>query len=115
MRDDLDFTDVVGVVEATRYEELRLYEKYHIEKGYSWEQQRSGQLVTVGRLLDRPICIAPMVHTINGKRILFVEATSALVDWQMIEEWLIKNLPSSAFNGKYLNMTNACNFHNLVS
>lgn len=33
---------------------------------------------------------------IDGRNILFYEATSVVVDWKMIGDWLKANLPASA-------------------
>ena len=107
---------VVGVVEATSYESMKLWETYHKEKGYSWVQNPSGPLVTVGWLMnDRPVCISLFCNTIKGHKILFLEATSILVDWEMINVWLKENLPKTAFqdNGVYVNKVTSSNFHNV--
>ena len=115
------FEGVTGVVEATRFEDLRLWQdvkKYRPE--WTLDQSLSGPLVTVGHIGDRPICISVFVHTIGGERIAFVEATSQLVDWKMIEEWLMEHLPESALQQHnlkqgyhYLNKVDAGNFFNV--
>lgn len=115
MNDLERYKDVTAIVEVTSYEALCLWEKWHQQKGYTWEESRSGPLITVGHINERPVCIAPLVHVVNGKHIMFLEATSALVDWNMIEDWLRENVPSACTNnGTYLNKENAQNFHNLV-
>jgi hypothetical protein len=62
------------------------------------------------------VVISLTVNTVHGHRILFLEATSMVVDHQMIEDWLKANLPPTAFkdDGKYLNKENAMNFHTLL-
>lgn len=109
-----EYQGVVGVVEVTGYESFKLWEEFHKNRGVSWEEQRSGPLITVGKLDKRPVCIAPLVHTVNGKKIMFLEATSVLVDWNMIEKWLRINLPESAFNGTQLNKVDPINFASLI-
>ena len=115
------FEGVTGVVEATRFEDLRLWQdikKYRPE--WEWKQSLSGPLITVGRLDDRPICISVFVHEIGGERIVFVEPTSQLVDYKMIDEWLLEHLPESALQqhnlrqgSRYLNKVDAGNFFNV--
>lgn len=106
---------VVAVVEATSYEKHVLWDKLHNGKGYTWEQSLSGPIVTIGYLDKRPVCISLFVHKINDRRILFIDATSGVVDWTMIDKWLEKNLPKTAFrdNG-YLNKSDAQNIYNVV-
>lgn len=115
------FENVVGVVEASRYESLSLWRDYKVHRpGKKWEQSLSGPLVTVGELDGRPVCISVFVHTIGGHRVVFMEPTSQVVDHKMIEEWLLEHLPDSAMrqntwgDGKrYINKVDAMNFFNV--
>ena len=115
MNDIERYKDVTGIVEVTSYESFMLWKQWHQQKDYTWKESLSGPLITVGYIDGRPVCIAPLVHVVNGRSIMFVEATSELVDWKMIEDWLVENVPSACTrNGKYLNKENAQNFHCLV-
>lgn len=67
----------------------------------------------VGKLNDRPVVISLNSAMIDGQKILFIDATSELVDWGIVEAWLEKNLPSSARDGYRINRTDALNFHNV--
>lgn len=110
-----EYADVTGIVEATSFETLCLWEKWHQQKGYTWTESTRGPLITIGQIDSRPICIAPLIHVVNGRKIMFLETTSQVVDWAMIEDWLTKNVPSACTtNGKYLNIVSAQNFHTLV-
>lgn len=71
-------------------------------------------VVKVGQIGDKEVWISPLAHIVNGRKILFVDATSSLVDWNMIEEYLKKNVPSAVKENGYLNKQNAMNFHCLV-
>jgi len=113
MNDVERYKDVTAIVEATSYESMCLWEKWHQQKGHTWIQSTGGPLITVGYINERPVCIAPMVHTVNGRQIMFLEATSELVDWKMIEDWLFKNV-INARNGTTVNKVDAQNFHNIV-
>jgi hypothetical protein len=114
----LEFLDgVVGVVEATSYEIMCLWHEYHEQRKVSWVQGRGGgYLPTIGELDGRPVCVSLFVNTIDGHKILFIDATSQVVDHRMIDEWLKTVLPATAFQegGKYINYTNAMNFHNIL-
>lgn len=108
------YKDVHGIVEANSFETLKLWQDWHKEKGYSWVQNNSGWLELVGELAGKQVWISPLAHIVNGRKILFVEATSAVVDWGMIEDYLKENVPSAIKEGGYLNKQNAGNFHCLV-
>lgn len=116
MQEDIErYAGVESVVEVTSYEALILWEKWHQQKGYSWIEDNSGPLITVGSIGTRPVCIAPLVHVVNGRKIMFVEATSILVDWCMIHEWLHDNVPTARIPGtELIKCANAQNFHTLV-
>jgi len=106
---------VVGVVEATSYESMCLWREYHLAREKSWVQDLGGYLPTVGHIDGRPVCLSLHINTVDGHKLLFIEATSQVVDHSMIEEWLKANLPATAFrdDGKYLNKENSMNFHNV--
>lgn len=106
------YKDVYGIVEATNYESLCLWKEWHKERGYSWEQNNAGWLVEVEQ--GSGVWISPLAHVVNGRKILFVEATSSKVDWDMIEAYLKANIPSALKDNGYLNKDNAMNFHCLV-
>lgn len=108
---------VVGVVDANSYESLALWREWHKDLGKSWEDSRGGYLVTVGHYMKRPVCLSMFVNVVDGHRILFIEATSAMVDHHLIDKWLKKNLPATAWanrgSGKYVNRVDSMNFHNV--
>lgn len=104
--------DVVGVCEATSFEKLCLWQEYKSES--DWIDFIGGYGVTVGRLHGHPVVISITAATINGRKILFIEDTSRVVDHAIIEDWLNANLPKSAWNGEFYNRSDAMNFHNLL-
>lgn len=108
------YKGVYGIVEANSFESLTLWQEWHKERGYSWVQNSSGWLVKVGAVGDKEIWISPLAHIVNGKKILFVEATSTLIDWDIIDDYLKLNAPSALRSNGYLNKENAMNFHCLV-
>lgn len=86
--DGKDYSTVdIAVQISSSFESSMLYSQYK-EKGYTYEQDMGGNLFTIGHLEKRPVCIAPMIQVVNGIRILYVEATSDVVCWSMIENWI---------------------------
>jgi hypothetical protein len=114
----IDFLDgVVGVVDANSYESLCLWrENQELAIPLSWVQNNSGLMETVGHIDGRPVCLSLLTTRVGSRKLLFIEATSQIVDNRMIDEWLLKNLPKSAFrsDNKYINRTNAMNFNNVL-
>jgi hypothetical protein len=106
---------VVGAIEATRFEQHCLWEKY-TEYGVSWEQSPSGLLENVGAIADMPVCISLHKVRIGGETILFYHATSQVVDHRMIDQWLANNLPTTArHEDGRPNKTDASNSHIVAS
>lgn len=68
-----------------------LYNEFK-ELGHTYIQDMGGPLITVGKLDDMPVCIAPMIHKVGGVNVLYVEATSVVVNWDMIDEWIKKTV-----------------------
>lgn len=99
--------DVTAIVEAARFEKDSLWFHIHGELGVPWKQNRSGLGVQVGTLSDMPVFISLTTATVDGKKILFVEATSSVVDWRMIHGWLDEKLPG-------IPRTDASNFHTVL-
>lgn len=88
MSDRKNFLGADVVVEInSSYETMMLYKEF-VEKCMSYKQDMGGYMVTVGKLDGRPICVTPHIHTIDGVKVLYVEATSQVVDWVMIENWI---------------------------
>lgn len=110
-------SDVIGVVEATSYEKLMLWsENRGRDNPKTWEEGRIGFGETVGHLDDMPVCISVLVDRVDGHKILFLEATSRVVDHRMIDVWLAEHLPPSAFRDdehEHVNRTDSMNFHNI--
>lgn len=79
------------IVEASSYERMTLWERW-VDKT-EWQQHLQDHLVTVGTYRNRPVCVSFVWATIRGKVVLFLEATSELVDWTMIDAWLKKEFP----------------------
>lgn len=79
------------IIEANSYERMTLREKW-VDKT-EWQQHPQGRLVTVGTYRNRAVCISLVWATIRGKAVLFLDPTSELVDWKVIDAWLKKEFP----------------------
>jgi hypothetical protein len=107
--------NVIGAVEANSYEKLMLWDaNTRLTPPRIWKENNSGLLEVVGRLADMPVCIGLWTAEIDGHKILFYDATSQVVDYRMIDNWLETNLPKTAFRKDgYVNKTDAMNFRNI--
>ena len=107
---------VVGVCQATHAERHFVWNSYHYDRGLvSWVSGGGGPGVKVGEIAGEQVWISLLVDVIEGQKILWVDATSQVVDHRMIEDWLKKHLPQSAFNDRgYINSTDATNFWNVL-
>ncbi len=106
--------DITGVVEATRCEEHYLWKEYNNDLGWDWKQGGMGLVHTVGMTDKMPTCISLFVNEVRGEKILFWHATSQLVDYRLVDKWMKKNIPKSAYRkDNFINKTDATNFCNL--
>lgn len=113
-REIREFLDgVVGVVEANSYEHQCLWERYHGEYEVAWKTNSSGLGECVGKLADMPVCISLTTAVVGGFKLLFIDATSAVVDYRLIDKWLEDNMPATAHARGHLNKTDAQNFINV--
>lgn len=106
---------VVGVVDANSYEKLCLWQEYHEGHKKEWKQRSDGLLEIVGHLDDMPVCLNLTTAEVDGHKLLFIDPTSQVIDYRMIDKWLIDNLPRTArkLDRDYINRTDAMNFHNV--
>jgi hypothetical protein len=111
---------VVGVIEdCSSFESSCIYQKVVEYWGRAaYKQYGMGIMHTVGEIGDMPVCIVLTYNFIKGHKILFVEATSQVVDHRMIREWLEKALPVTAFEDsdprKRANITDTNNWSNCL-
>lgn len=114
-KDDKPYSTVdLVVLISSSMETMTLYQEY-VDWKWSYRQDMGGYMHTIGHINDRPICISPMIHTIAGLNVMYVEANSSLIDWEMIEDWVrevtgkpdikIQNSPIN-FCGDILSMLN---------
>ncbi len=110
------FKDVFYIILATHNEHFHLWEKLskesvHHYRGFpmiEWKQVYQGQSVTIGKLDNRPIVLSIDYGYLNGKKILFYDAISQVVDLKMVDEWIEKHS-----NG--IPHCDAANYHNCLN
>ena len=101
------------VVEVSNYERQSLWEKHHEANNWKSAMERYGR--QIGEIGDRPIWATFSLETINGLRVLFWEATSQLVDYKMIEDYLEKHCNPLEYDSKSRANCNAENFHDCLN
>ena len=95
----------------------KLKNNYH--KRVEWEQIMAGFMLTIGSIKKGkekfPISVSFSFATIEGKKICFYYCCSAIADYPMVEEWLIKRFQLTHDNYTRWNHTDANNFHNCIN
>lgn len=110
-REIREFLDgIVGVVEANSYERQCLWERYHRQYEVDWKTNSFGLGEGVGEIGGMPVFISLTTAVVGGYKLLFVYATSAVVDYRLIDKWLEDNVPSTAYDRGRVNKTDAQNF-----
>jgi hypothetical protein len=80
-------TEVVCI--ATTEERHYLWKDNHEQ----WEDDSTGDAEILGNLEGMPVVIARTWGKVNGKMVMFIEPTSQVVDYRMIDKWIEDTLP----------------------
>lgn len=98
MRDPTDdkkvgkFLDgAVGAIEATSAEYSLLWDRLRNE--VSWDSNLSGMMLTIGELAGCPVSLSLHTAVVGGRKIVFYNACSQVVDHKMVREWMDRVLP----------------------
>jgi hypothetical protein len=83
---DKRFAETVFIVQATHAEVHYLWRQWH--KRVKWEQDCLGHCATVGTVANLPVVVCCSWALLDGQRVMFYEATSRVVDWSMVENWV---------------------------
>ncbi len=105
--------ETLFIVEATDFEQHCLWEKHH--QHINWKQINSGWIVIVGRLEERPCCIATSWAKIEDQLIMFYDQCSQVTDCEQTDKWLEEHFKGTWDNGRRYAKTNAKNFHLCLS
>ena len=85
----------------------------HHEKN-DWKSGNMGYSRQIGKIGDRTIWVSFYLDTINGLRVLFWNATSQLVDYKMIEDYLEKHCNPMEHDSTRRAKCDADNFHSCL-
>ncbi len=80
----------------------------------NWEQISAGFMLPVGQVGKDSVYVRFSFAIINGKKICFYEATSQVVNHEMVKDWLISRFQLTNDNYCRWNHTDARNFHNCI-
>lgn len=110
-----DLEGVVGFCDATHEEVHGIWSRFvdHRVPPVTW-QQNSGHGRCIGHIDGRDIFVSLIFNTIAGHRICFYNATSAVVDHDMVRAYIEAIAPDSAKIGGKLNHSDATNFANVL-
>lgn len=93
---DALFQDVAFIVEADNTtKHLLWYMHYHNPEGTSkiktWRDDTSGFIICIGYCAERPVCVSVFYAFLNDKRVMFYSDSSAIVDHNLIDDWVRTN------------------------
>jgi hypothetical protein len=110
------------VCEATSYEVLTLWKVYSSEaldktplNCYEWIQHSLGYVITVGQFHGYAVNISCRWCSINNVLVMFYEACSMVVNYEMIGNWLKEYCHPRWDNGTRRAKTDAMNFHDVIN
>jgi hypothetical protein len=116
------FNRVGYVVEATNTERFFIWQQHMSHENGAlikkWQQDYCGYCPTIGWIDDRPICACVNFATLDGMLVAFVELTSQLADYKMLDEWVAKYIPVARYDdvlGRCGKSTNAMNFGHVIN
>jgi hypothetical protein len=104
------FKEVAFLVEADSFARLELWSKWYNEeddvrkKIHTWEEISPGFCPTIGTCDNRPVCLSLSYNILNGKRVVFYDPVSQVVDHELVEKYLKLNFPG-------VGCCDAMNFH----
>jgi len=112
---DTFLKDTIGFVEATAFEQYALWfiNKEATEYPVEWTDSREGIMVYVGDYNYNPIYLSLVSAIVKGQKIIFWHPTSPVVNYDMINAWIVKNAPNTARVNQAVNKTDAGNFQNI--
>ena len=90
--DHSQLTDVCAFITANSFERHSLYNQHHSRSSYSlageWTEDNSGFGINLGTLAGMPVFLSFSFAQIAGVRICFVDPTSMVVDYRIVDQFL---------------------------
>jgi hypothetical protein len=103
------------MVEATSYEARAAWSFWHdnppkcsTRGPVPWEEIGLGFWQEIGKFHGHPVCVSVHFAIVCGALVGFYEATSRVVDHDMVKAWVHENFPAAK------SWRNAQNFHNTI-
>lgn len=84
-----DIRRVRFAVEANNFEQGCLWERHN--KKVSWVEIPENKMICVGQFAKRDIIVWLSWATIDGHDVLFYDATSRVVNYNLVESWIEEN------------------------
>lgn len=109
--DDPRFKATEYVVDATFQESHDLWFRWAEHYRIPWQQESLGAMYQIGSVAKRPIVACVWWARVGPSLVAFVELTSDLADFKMMEEWQHTVFPCMATFGRH---ANAANFGNIL-
>lgn len=106
------FKETMFVIEATSFEQQTLWEQF--EGKMAWVHISEGRSFTVGKLAGFPVCVRVSWARLNSQLVMFYDATSRVVDHEMVETFLKSKCNPKWDNGTRTSYTDANNFHHAI-
>lgn len=104
--DDPRFAQTVAVVRDDSFDTWFRWGSYY---GLEMDQDTRGGFQQIGEIARRPVCVTVDWYLVGSTklRVAFIEATSGLVDWDMIEQWEKAVFPAAVARCDGMNFNNA--------
>lgn len=103
-----EYRDVEAVITVTAEEMHSLWKFYfYRNKAHLYKEPRTGHRYEIGKIEDYPICVVVWRVEIESIKVALVEATSLVVHYGKVEEWIKEVFP------KNIPLTDRANFHHI--
>lgn len=112
MPDDHRFAATEYVVDATHEESFGLWFRWGEHYRIPWEQDSRGWMRQIGAIGKRPIVVSVFWSRIGRALVAFVEMTSQIADYEMMERWEHAAFPCMGTFGRH---SDAANVGNILS
>ena len=99
-----NFKDVVFAIEATHFEKLSLWQLNEKSKCIkSWEENFPGWIVVIGYVDKMPVAVHLSYAKLNGHKVVFYNASSLIVDHEMVRNWIDNYNPNNSNHADAMN------------
>lgn len=91
----MSYNNVCYLVEANSFEKLTLWNTWvkSAKEPIKWKDSNRGVIPVVGLVNKLPVCVSILINEIEGMPVVFWEATSRMVDHDLIKDWFKEKMP----------------------